>query len=242
MPGTVSQCGSTAAKEDMANELKYGDKIHLQNGYDDFKGGYLDTLNHHTSAGLKHYVATADSPTRDTSGTGTWEVLSASGKAAGDPVVSGDLVRLRNLYAGDGGYLDTANHASTVQKSAGGKYDVATAESNNRASGSGQWRIFAQTSTPGDQNVRAGTSSTCGTPTTATAASWRPTSTPRATRRAANSTSAPTPTSTALPTSPTGRSTRPDHTSAPAPGEPAWGRGRLRSLQTEDGPSVCDGS
>jgi hypothetical protein len=143
----------------MANELKYGDKIHLQNGYDDFKGGYLDTLNHHTSAGLKHHVATADSPTRATgtgAGTGTWEVLSASGKAAGNPVVSGDLVHLRNLYSGDGGYLDVANHASTDQKNGGGKYDVATAESSDRASGSGKWRIFAPTSAPGDQNVRAG--------------------------------------------------------------------------------------
>ncbi|WSQ12700.1 hypothetical protein OG604_35695 [Streptomyces sp. NBC_01231] len=140
----------------MANELKYGDKIHLQNGYDDFKGGYLDTINNHASAGLKYYVATADSPARDTSGTGTWEVISASGKPAGDPVVSGDLVHLRNLYSGHGGYLDVANHATADQKKGGAKYDVATAEAKDRALGSGQWRIFARTSTPGDQNVRVG--------------------------------------------------------------------------------------
>ncbi|WP_326658646.1 hypothetical protein [Streptomyces canus] len=139
----------------MANELKYGDQIHLQNGYDDFKGGYLDTLNNHTTAGLKHYVATADSTTRD-KGTGTWEIVSASGKAAGQPVLSGDLVHLRNLYAGDGGYLDAVNHATTAQKGGGGKYGVATAQSKDRTPGSGRWRIFAQTSTSFDQSVRAG--------------------------------------------------------------------------------------
>ncbi|WP_327729815.1 hypothetical protein OG250_29870 [Streptomyces sp. NBC_00487] len=139
----------------MANELKYGDQIHLQNGYNGRQGGYLDTLNHHTSAGLKHYVATADSPTRGT-GTGTWEIVSASGKAVGQSVLSGDLVHLRNLYAGDGGYLDTADHASTAQKGGGGKYAVATAQSKDRTPGSGRWRIFAQTSTPFDQNVRVG--------------------------------------------------------------------------------------
>ncbi|MFI6055314.1 hypothetical protein ACIBCO_35150 [Streptomyces violascens] len=139
----------------MANELKYGVQIHLQNGYNGWQGGYLDTINNSPTAGLKHNVRTADSPDRG-KGTGTWEVISASGKAAGQPVLSGDLVHLRNLYAGDGGYLDTANHASAAQKSGGGKYDVSTAESKDRTPGSGRWRIFAQTSTPGDQNVRAG--------------------------------------------------------------------------------------
>ncbi|MFF5960828.1 hypothetical protein [Streptomyces luteogriseus] len=140
----------------MANELTYGDQIHLQNGYNGWQGGYLDTINNHTSAGLKHHVATADSPTRDTTGTGTWEIVSASGKAAGQPVLSGDLIHLRNLYAGDGGYLDAVNHATSVQKSVGGKYGVATAQSKDRTPGSGRWRIFAQNSTSGDQNVRAG--------------------------------------------------------------------------------------
>ncbi|MFI6687428.1 hypothetical protein [Streptomyces sp. NPDC050485] len=139
----------------MANELKYGDQIHLQNGYNGWQGGYLDTINNHTLAGLKHYVATANSATR-AKGTGTWEIVSASGKAAGQPVLSGDLVHLRNLYAGDGGYLDTVNQATSTQQTVGGKYGVATAQSQDRTPGSGRWRIFAQTSTPGDQNVREG--------------------------------------------------------------------------------------
>ncbi|MCX4823921.1 hypothetical protein OG883_29410 [Streptomyces sp. NBC_01142] len=70
--------------------------------------------------------------------------------------LSGDLVHLRNLYAGDGGYLDTVNAATPAQLGGGGKYGVATADSKDRTPGSGRWRIFAQTSTPFDQNVRAG--------------------------------------------------------------------------------------
>ncbi|MFP3992792.1 hypothetical protein U9R90_36010 [Streptomyces sp. E11-3] len=139
----------------MANELKYGDQIHLQNGYSDWQGGYLDTNGHSSASGGKYQVSTADTPARG-KGTGTWEILSASGKASGQPVVSGDLVYLRNLYGGDGGYLDTNGHATTDQKNAGAKYDVSTSQTRDRAAGTGRWRIFAQTSTPADQNVRLG--------------------------------------------------------------------------------------
>ncbi|MFI0263995.1 hypothetical protein ACH4OW_33850 [Streptomyces sp. NPDC017056] len=139
----------------MANELKYGDQVHLQNGYSGWQGGYLDTNGHSSASGGKYQVSTADTPSRG-KGTGTWEILSASGKATGQPVVSGDVVYLRNLYGGDGGYLDTNGHASDVQKTAGAKFDVATSETRDRAQGTGRWRIFAQTSSPADQNVRVG--------------------------------------------------------------------------------------
>jgi hypothetical protein len=141
----------------MANELKYGDQVHLQNGYNDWKGGYLDTNGGSSAGGAKYGVSTADSATRGT-GTGTWEILSATGKAAGTTVVSGDLIQLRNLYGGDGGYLDTNGHATTDQQSAGAKYDVLTSKDKDRApgSGTGRWRVFAQASTPADQNIRPG--------------------------------------------------------------------------------------
>ncbi|MFF1375931.1 hypothetical protein [Streptomyces sp. NPDC058308] len=139
----------------MANELKYGDQIHLQNGYNGWQGGYLDTNGHSSAAGGKYQVSTTDTPSRG-KGTGTWEILSASGKSTGQPVVSGDVVYLRNQYGGDGGYLDTNGHASDVQKTAGAKYDVSTSEARDRATGTGRWRIFARTSSPADQNVRAG--------------------------------------------------------------------------------------
>ncbi|MEI5099221.1 hypothetical protein RB200_12070 [Streptomyces sp. PmtG] len=139
----------------MANELKYGEQIHLQNGYNSWQGGYLDTNGHSAASGAKYQVATADSPTRD-KGTGTWEILSATGKPSGQPVISGDVVYLRNLYGGDGGYLDTNGHAAQEQKDAGGRYDVSTSQARDRAAGTGRWRIVAQTSHPTDGNVRAG--------------------------------------------------------------------------------------
>jgi hypothetical protein len=139
----------------VSNELKYGDRIHLQNGYNNWQGGYLDTNGHASNSGAKYEVSTTDTPNRGT-GTGTWEILSASGKPAGTAVVTGDLIYLRNLYGGDGGYLDTNNHATTDQKNAGGKYDVSTSQNRDRAEGTGRWRIFAQTSSPLDQSVRVG--------------------------------------------------------------------------------------
>jgi hypothetical protein len=133
----------------MSNELKYGDQINLKNGYGGGQGGYLDTINN--APGAKYGVETADSPAR-AKGTGTWEILSAMGKATGTVVHSGDLIYLRNLYGGDGGYLDTNGYA----KQAGAKYDVTTYATKDRAPGTSRWRIFAQTSTPTDQDIRVG--------------------------------------------------------------------------------------
>ncbi|POX42380.1 hypothetical protein C3486_05055 [Streptomyces sp. Ru73] len=139
----------------MANELKYGDRIHLQNGYQNGQGGYLDSNGNAGYAGAKYGVSTADSPNR-AKGTGTWEILSASGKASGQPVRSGDLIYLRNLYGGDGGYLDTNSAATDGQQQAGARWDVTTSQAKDRATGTGRWRIFAQTSSPADQQVRFG--------------------------------------------------------------------------------------
>jgi hypothetical protein len=116
----------------MANELKYGDQVHLQNGYSSWAGGYLDTNGHSSDGGAKYGVSTADSPTRG-EGTGTWQILSAAGKAVGANVVSGDLVYLRNLYGGNGGYLDTNGHATDSQKDNGGKFNVLTSKDKDRA-------------------------------------------------------------------------------------------------------------
>lgn len=138
----------------MAEALKYGDRIHLQNAYSGFGGGYLDTNGHSTANGGVYGVATADSPTRG-AGTGTWEIASATGKAAGTPVGSGDLITLRNLFS-SGSYLDTNGHATENQKKAGGKYDVQTAKGADRGTGTAEWRILAQTSDPKDGTVHIG--------------------------------------------------------------------------------------
>jgi len=136
----------------VADVLKYGDKVHLQNGYDSWKGGYLDTCGHDTT-GNKYGVSTADSPTR-AEGTGTWEISSATGKAVGAEVLTGDVIYLRNLYGGDGGYLDTCGHATG--EATGNKYEVSTSAGKDRAAGTGRWRVFAESSSPNDTKVREG--------------------------------------------------------------------------------------
>lgn len=49
----------------MAGELRYGDKVHIQNGYDNWQGGYLDA-NTGSSAGPTsvYQVATAATSNR----------------------------------------------------------------------------------------------------------------------------------------------------------------------------------
>ncbi|MDV5145438.1 hypothetical protein R1T08_14755 [Streptomyces sp. SBC-4] len=138
----------------MANELTYGSQIHLQSGPNG-EGGYLDVCNPATGPGSRYQAMTNDSPTRD-KGTGTWEIVSADGKTAGSPVVSGDRVHLRNMTGGDGGYLDVSGYADASQKTVGGRFDVSTADSKNRDNGSGTWQVFARTSNPADGNVRIG--------------------------------------------------------------------------------------
>lgn len=139
----------------MADVLKYGDKVHIQNGYSNWSGGYLDTNGGSQQSGALYGVSTADTPTRG-KGTGTWEVVSATGKKAGEQVLSGDVLHLRNLWANDGGYLDTNGHAASSQGPAA-KYDVSTSKDRDRAGEhTGSWRIFAQTSAPADQAVRFG--------------------------------------------------------------------------------------
>jgi hypothetical protein len=136
----------------MANELKYGDRVHLQNGYSNWQGGYLDTNSPSSDSGAVYGVSTADTPTRDPR-TGTWEILSATGKNTGDLVLSGDVVYLRNLY-GSGSWLDTNGGADAAQKTAGGKFNVLTSSAKDRATGTGGCRVTARTSSPQDQSIR----------------------------------------------------------------------------------------
>ncbi|KJK33812.1 hypothetical protein UK15_38530 [Streptomyces variegatus] len=137
----------------MANELHYGDRIHLQNLYQG-DGGFLETNGTSSAPGGRLLVNTATTATRG-GGTGTWEILSGSCQAAGSPVKSGDIVYLRNLAEnGTGGYLDINGPASNTQKTYGGLYDVITAWGKDRDENSSRWQIFDLTSNPGDGLVR----------------------------------------------------------------------------------------
>ncbi|MEU7413843.1 hypothetical protein AB0B40_31845 [Streptomyces sp. NPDC042638] len=192
----------------MANELHYGDRIHLQNLYQG-DGGYLDTNGTSSLPGAKYAVSTATVPNRGP-GTGTWEVLSGACKKTGDIVLSGDLIYLRNLYQDDGGYLDVNSLATPNQKTYGGLYDVSTSWGKDRGDSTSRWQIFDQSASPHPRRTALSASTTpfsCGTSTSAVAASWRPT-TP-APRAAPATTSTPTTTRTAAAaTSPSGRSSR----------------------------------
>jgi hypothetical protein len=122
--------------------LVYGQTYSIQNSYQNWQGGFLDTR----AAGCEGNflcVSTATVPNRD-NGSGTWKLLSASGKAAGTPVSAGDDVHLLNMHAGNGGYLDTAYSGCE-----GNFFCVSTAYSSNRDQGSGTWKILPNGSTSG---------------------------------------------------------------------------------------------
>jgi len=136
----------------VADVLKYGDKIFLQNAWDNWNGGFLDTNNiDRTAAGSKLDVSTAASSGRDRN-SGHWIITSVDGKAPGVEVVAGDAVYLQNMYGGDGGYLDTNGGGSAPQS----KYGVSTSITKDRGAGTGRWRVFAETSSPVDSKVRVG--------------------------------------------------------------------------------------
>jgi hypothetical protein len=117
-----------------------------------WQGGYLDVYGGAPYSGLKWGVFTNDSPNRAGQNTGTWEILSASGKPVGAEVLLVDAIHLKNLYQGFGGYLDTAAHAPAPSK-----FRVHTCDSLNRDHGSGSWRIHHATggALP-DSKVRVG--------------------------------------------------------------------------------------
>ncbi len=123
--------------------LNYGDVIHLQNAWNNYDGGYLDTRGYqrdYAKTGNFLCVSTATSNKRGGSKSGSWKIMSASNKADGSPVLIGDDVYLFNQWNGNGGYLDTRGYQRDYAKT-GNHLCVSTATSNNRANGSGTWRI-----------------------------------------------------------------------------------------------------
>lgn len=95
--------------------VRYGQIYHLQNGYQNWAGGYLDTRGGNCE-GNALCVSTATLENRD-AGSGRWMIVSAESKPDGSPVMRGDKVYLKNLYRLGyddmppyglfGGYLDT---------------------------------------------------------------------------------------------------------------------------------------
>ncbi|MFK7980896.1 MAG: phosphatidylinositol-specific phospholipase C domain-containing protein [Saprospiraceae bacterium] len=122
--------------------LKYGDSYYLKNLH--YQGSYLDACGLASCGnGTKYAVITHSQPNRDGYKTGTWIVLSVTGKSIGTPVLVGDVVYLKNVYNG-GTYLDTCGPGGGCDK--GTKYNVTTNTSANRVNHkTSHWQIVAAT-------------------------------------------------------------------------------------------------
>ncbi len=137
--------------------LIYGDVIHLQNGWNNHQGGYLDTRGYqkdYAKTGNYLCVSTATEDNRD-SGSGGWKIISASNKPEGSPVLAGDEVRLQNMWNNNGGYLDTRGYQKDYAKT-GNHLCVSTASEPNRDSNSGTWKVLSTDGSSGDP-VQEGT-------------------------------------------------------------------------------------
>jgi hypothetical protein len=121
----------------LAGVLKYGDKVHLQNGYANWQGGYLDTYGNEP-APKRYGVFTTNSQDRAGQGTGSWRVCAAGSSPPDSKVREGTLVHLLNGYANwQGGYLDTYGNEPAPKR-----YGVFTTNSQDRAGqGTGTWKF-----------------------------------------------------------------------------------------------------
>jgi hypothetical protein len=139
--------------------LHYGESFSIQNGYNNWNGGFLDTRNNCSDSESIFCVSTAYSPNRD-SGSGRWIILSALGKKINEPVMADDLVYLANEFGGGfsqspnifygmfGGFLDVKGEGCDDNMMC-----VSTAYSADRHQSSGTWRIRTAGEIPGPVKV-----------------------------------------------------------------------------------------
>lgn len=130
------------------NVIKIGSVVNLQNRYPN-DGSYLDAWGQVWSKPEfkkvpteTMFVSTHRDPNRD-NGSGSWEIVSASGKNKGEPLVVGDRVHLGNMYP-NAGYLDVCGwteHLPVFEKFLDQTGAVFTTRSPNRDNGTGTWII-----------------------------------------------------------------------------------------------------
>jgi len=138
------------------NVIRIGSIINLQNRYPN-DGSYLDAWGAVYSKPEfsqvpteTMFVSTHNDPNRD-NGSGSWEIVSASGKDEGEPLVVGDRIHLRNMYP-NAGYLDACGwteHLRVFDKFADQTGAVFTTRSPNRDNGTGVWIIRSGTAEDG---------------------------------------------------------------------------------------------
>ncbi|MEZ4589881.1 MAG: LysM domain-containing protein [Chloroflexota bacterium] len=133
--------------------IKVGSIIHLQSNLP--QGGYLETRGSITDKPvitkwhdphIRTFVSTHTNKNRD-KGSGSWKILSATGKPDGQPLVDGDTIYLLNMRP-NVGYLDTFEWVRNLEPFK--QYDnmtigVFTADVPRRGGGvSGVWTIRSQ--------------------------------------------------------------------------------------------------
>ncbi len=131
-----------------SDRIKIGSVVNLQNQYSG--GGYLDAW------GLVKdkpefsivpteimFVSTHPNPNRD-NGSGSWQIVSATGKKNGEILVYGDEIHLKNMSP-DAGYLDNCGFIKDMPVFKDyvkvEKFAVFTAYSEDRDDGTGTWTV-----------------------------------------------------------------------------------------------------
>lgn len=133
--------------------LKVGAIVNLRNQYSS-EAGYLDAwglVRNKPEFSLvpteTMFVSTHPNPNRE-NGSGSWAIVSATGKNEGEALLYGDKIHLRNMYPG-AGYLDNCGWIKDMPvyqdfvKVA--KFAVFTTQSEDRDNGTGAWIISSDT-------------------------------------------------------------------------------------------------
>jgi DNA-binding winged helix-turn-helix (wHTH) protein len=137
-------------------QITIGSVVHLQNRYPN-DGSYLDAWGAVWSKPeFKQvptetmFISTHNNPNRD-NGSGSWEIVSASGKNSGEPLVVGDRIHLKNMYP-NAGYLDACGwteHLPVLDKFLDQTGAVFTTRSPDRDNGTGIWIVRSATEEDG---------------------------------------------------------------------------------------------
>lgn len=133
-------------------QIKIGSIVNLQNRYPN-DGSYLDVWGAVWSKPefaqvptQTMFVSTHYNPNRD-NGSGSWKIVSASGKSDGEPLEVGDRIHLKNMHP-NAGYLDACGwveHLPVFSNYSNQSGAVFTTKSPDRDNGTGIWIVRSAT-------------------------------------------------------------------------------------------------
>ncbi|MGI8639473.1 MAG: winged helix-turn-helix domain-containing protein [Pyrinomonadaceae bacterium] len=138
-------------------QIKIGSIVNLQNQSSN-EAGYLDAwglVKNKPEFSIVPteimFVSTHPNPNRD-NGSGSWEIVSATGKKDGETLVYSDKIFLRNMYP-DAGHLDNCGWIKDMpvyKNFRKAENAVFTAYSEDRDNGTGTWIVSSDTKFDGD--------------------------------------------------------------------------------------------